>query len=71
MQLSRQFHIPAALLQAKSSRRPPDGDLGGNQGRSGPCGELRFLVRKEAPVFQPVTTRTHRTVPEDINIEMK
>jgi hypothetical protein len=44
MEMSGQLHVPAALLQAKTSRYPLDRKLDGPQRRSGRCGEEKNLL---------------------------
>jgi hypothetical protein len=60
MEVSCQFHAPAALLAEKHSRYPVDRKLGGSQIRSGRCEENTFLYRdsnSDPSVAQTVTSR--------------
>jgi hypothetical protein len=60
MEVSGQFHDPAALPQGKGPCYPLDRRLSGLQSRSGPGGEeknFQLLQGLEPPIIQPVAQR--------------
>jgi hypothetical protein len=63
MEVSGQFHAPAALSQGKSPWYPPDRSLGGPQSWSGRGGEEKNsqpLPGFEHPIIQPVSPALYR-----------